>query len=73
MAETILKCGNCQKIVTDEFFKFVYETYSGMPDALKFYCPYCKAILEIYLEWKEPIIRSAKVVFTRAPKEGIPF
>lgn len=74
MAKTILKCGNCQKIVTDEFFRFVYTTYNGgMPSALEFYCPYCKAVLEIYLEWQKPTIRSARVAFTGMPKEEIPF
>lgn len=65
-----VKCGNCQKISTDEFLKFVYEVYSSsMPSALRFYCPYCKAVLEVYLAWREPTVRSVRVAFTRIPGE----
>lgn len=56
------KCGNCEKIVADELQRFVYETYCGsMPGAIEFYCPHCKAVLEIYLTWQLPTIRSVKI------------
>jgi len=63
------KCGNCQGIIADQLLKFVYETYGGMPTLLEFYCPYCGAILEIYLDWQLPAIRSVKVAHTRPKKE----
>jgi len=59
------KCGNCQRNILHDVQEFVHETYEGMPAFVEFYCPACKAVLEIELGWQMPIINYIKVIHTR--------